>query len=60
MKTFTNIPKHIEDALDHERGTTSRRDLLKSAGMLVVSLGAARKSFVSNQRNTRPPRVGRL
>jgi CO/xanthine dehydrogenase Mo-binding subunit len=40
MKTFTNIPKHIEDALDHERGTTSRRDLLKSAGMLVVSLGA--------------------
>jgi len=39
MTTFTNIPKHVEELLDV---TTSRRDLLKSAGLLLVSFTAAR------------------
>ncbi|MGH9558135.1 MAG: hypothetical protein ACRD30_02780, partial [Bryobacteraceae bacterium] len=37
MTAFTRIPKQIETALD---GKTSRRDLLKSAGLLVVSFAA--------------------
>ncbi len=41
MKTFTNIPKQIEEVLEKGRVTTSRRDLLKSAGLLVVSFSAA-------------------
>src|SRR6202521_6449169 len=32
MTTFTNIPEHIEEVL-------SRRNFLRSAGLLVVSLG---------------------
>ena len=39
MSTFTRIPKHVEDVLQSV-GTTSRRSLLKSAGLLVVSLAA--------------------
>jgi len=39
MTTFTAIPKQIEDALDNR---ASRRDLLKRAGLLVVSLAAPR------------------
>ncbi|HEY1760289.1 MAG TPA: molybdopterin cofactor-binding domain-containing protein [Bryobacteraceae bacterium] len=39
MRTFTNVPKQVEEML--EAGTTSRRTLLKSAGMLVVSFSAA-------------------
>jgi CO/xanthine dehydrogenase Mo-binding subunit len=41
MKTFTSIPKQIEEALEKGNGTTSRRDLLKRAGLLVVSFSAA-------------------
>jgi nicotinate dehydrogenase subunit B len=41
MTTFTKVPKQVEEALDKWSGTTSRRGLLKSAGMLVVSFGAA-------------------
>jgi CO/xanthine dehydrogenase Mo-binding subunit len=37
MTPFTNIPKQVEDVLD-KLGTTSRRDFLKSSGLLVVSL----------------------
>jgi len=44
MKTFTNIPKQIEEILEKGNGTTSRRDLLKSAGLLVVSFSAAGSS----------------
>ena len=40
MKTFTNIPQQIEEVLEKGRVTTSRRDLLKSAGLLVVSFSA--------------------
>lgn len=44
MKAFTNIPQQIEDALKKDvlqKGTTSRRGLLKSAGLLAVSFSAA-------------------
>ena len=40
MTPFTNIPKQIEEVLESLGGTPSRRNLLKSAGMLVVSFGA--------------------
>jgi CO/xanthine dehydrogenase Mo-binding subunit len=35
------IPKQIENALENLGGTVSRRNFLKSSGMLVVSLSAA-------------------
>ncbi len=41
MTPFTKIPQHIEDLLDQRSGTASRRDFLKTSGMLVVSAGAA-------------------
>src|ERR1700681_4435149 len=41
MTTFTNIPKYIEDVLERQSGATSRRDFLKSSGLLIVSLGAS-------------------
>jgi CO/xanthine dehydrogenase Mo-binding subunit len=37
MTAFTNIPKQVEEELENRSGTTSRRNLLKTAGMLVVS-----------------------
>ena len=39
--TFTNLPKHPGDVLKSRSVTTSRRDLLKGAGMLVVGFSAA-------------------
>ena len=42
MTTFTNIPKYIEDVLEKQNGATSRRDFLKSSGLLIVSLGLVR------------------
>ena len=41
MTTFTTIPPHIEDLLEKQNGTASRRDFLKTSGMLVVSISAA-------------------
>jgi hypothetical protein len=41
MSTFTNIPKHIEDVLMQSAGKTSRRNFLKTSGLLVVSFSAA-------------------
>src|ERR1051326_7839843 len=35
------IPKHIEDALDNLNVSTSRRNVLKTSGVLVVSVSAA-------------------
>jgi nicotinate dehydrogenase subunit B len=40
MNAFTNIPKHVAEILENRSVTTSRRNLLKSAGMLVVSFSA--------------------
>src|ERR1700682_3230617 len=40
MTTFTNIPKCIEDVLEKQNGATSRRDFLKTSGLLIVSLSA--------------------
>jgi nicotinate dehydrogenase subunit B len=41
MTPSQGIPKQVEDALENLNVTTSRRNLLRSAGMLVVSLSAA-------------------
>jgi CO/xanthine dehydrogenase Mo-binding subunit len=40
MTSFTNIPKHIEEAMEKWNGTTSRRSFLKNTGLLVVSFSA--------------------
>jgi nicotinate dehydrogenase subunit B len=40
MTAFTPVPKHVEDVVDQWSGP-SRRDFLKTSGMLVVSLGVA-------------------
>ncbi len=41
MTTFTKIPKQVEDVLANVGGTISRRNLLKGAGLLVVSFGTS-------------------
>jgi nicotinate dehydrogenase subunit B len=41
MTTFTNIPKQVEEELEKWNVTPSRRNFLKSAGLLVVSFSAA-------------------
>ena len=40
MTTFTEIPKHIEDALQESSASLSRRTFLKTSGLFVVSIGA--------------------
>jgi len=37
MTAFTNIPKSIEDILERRIGSPSRRDFLRTSGLLVVS-----------------------
>lgn len=46
MTTFSNVPKQIEEALENENGTTSRRNFLRNAGMLVVGFQAAGTSLL--------------
>ena len=41
MKTFTSIPKQVQQVLENCGVTTSRRNFLKSGGLLVVSFSAA-------------------
>ena len=41
MTPFTNIPKHVEEALENWGGTTSRRSFLKRSGLFVVTVSAA-------------------
>src|ERR1700730_6784305 len=41
MTTFTNIPKYIEDVLERQSGASSRRDFLRTSGLLIVSLSAS-------------------
>ena len=41
MTTFTSIPKQIEEVLEKRSPTTSRRDFLKTSGLLVVSFSTA-------------------
>ena len=43
MTTFTDIPKQVEEVLEKNL-TTSRRNFLKGAGFLVVSLGTGTAS----------------
>jgi nicotinate dehydrogenase subunit B len=54
MRTFAKIPKHVEDVLQNMGGTT-RRDLLKSAGLLVVSFAAAGTSPITPPVNAQGP-----
>ena len=42
MTSDIGIPTSIERMLDEKSGTTSRRDFLKTSGMLVVSFSAAK------------------
>jgi CO/xanthine dehydrogenase Mo-binding subunit len=44
MTNFTNIPEHVEDILERWNARTSRRNFLKSAGLLVVSFGAGART----------------
>ena len=55
MTTFTKIPKQVEDVLENMSGTISRRDLLKSAGMLVVTFAAVGASPVTSPANAQAP-----
>jgi nicotinate dehydrogenase subunit B len=41
MTPFTSLPKQVQDALDNLNVTTSRRNLLRSAGLLAVSFSAS-------------------
>ncbi|HVH28424.1 MAG TPA: molybdopterin cofactor-binding domain-containing protein [Vicinamibacterales bacterium] len=41
MTPFTQIPRHIEEAVEKSSATTSRRDFLRTSGLLVVSFGVA-------------------
>src|SRR5437773_7867856 len=41
MTAFTNIPKQVEEVLEKWNITTSRRNCLRSSGLLVVSFTAA-------------------
>jgi CO/xanthine dehydrogenase Mo-binding subunit len=41
MTPFSRIPKHIEETVERSAAATSRRDFLKTSGMLVVGLGVA-------------------
>jgi CO/xanthine dehydrogenase Mo-binding subunit len=41
MTPFTRVPKAVEDVLERQNGTLSRRTFLKGSGMLVVSASAA-------------------
>src|SRR5580698_7494304 len=55
MTTLPGIPKHVEDVLESIAGNTSRRNLLKSAGMLVVSFAAAGASPFASPANAQTP-----
>jgi len=41
VRTFTNVPKQIEELLERWNGSLSRRTFLKGSGLLVVSAGVA-------------------
>jgi nicotinate dehydrogenase subunit B len=41
MRSFTNVPKQVEEVLDKWGGATSRRQFLKHSGLMVVSVSAA-------------------
>lgn len=42
MRSLTRVPRQVEEALEHQSGLTpSRRQFLKTSGLMVVSLGVA-------------------
>jgi CO/xanthine dehydrogenase Mo-binding subunit len=46
MTTFTTVPKQIEEVMEKWNAATPRRSFLKSAGLLVVSIGVARTGLL--------------
>jgi nicotinate dehydrogenase subunit B len=54
VTTFSEIPKHVEDVLESIAGT-SRRNLLKSAGLLVVSFAAVGTSPLTSPAKAQTP-----
>ncbi len=55
MSNFTNIPQHVEEVL--EKWNTPRRSFLKSAGLFVVSFGAAGTGPLIPAANAAAPRA---
>ena len=55
MTTFGEIPKQVEEVLESMGGTTSRRNLLKSAGMLVVGFTAVGTGPITPPANAQSP-----
>src|SRR5215831_12515261 len=45
MTAYTRVPKEIEEALEKWNAATPRRSFLKTAGLLVVSISAARTAL---------------
>src|SRR5262247_475560 len=58
MTAFTNIPKHIEDVLEKSNGRSSRRNFLKTSGLLVVSFSASPFITESNAQAPAPQAGG--
>lgn len=54
MTSFTNVPKRVEEELERSL-TPSRRNFLKSAGLLVVSFGAAGADGLVTSANAQNP-----
>ena len=54
MTTFTNIPKRVEEELE-KWSTPSRRNFLKSAGLLVVSFAASGTGPLATPANAQAP-----
>jgi CO/xanthine dehydrogenase Mo-binding subunit len=55
VSNFTNIPQHVEEVL--EKWNTPRRSFLKSAGLFVVSFGAAGTGPLIPAANAAAPRA---
>ena len=55
MTTFGEIPKSVEDVLEKIPGAMSRRNLLKSAGMLMVSVAGLGSSPITPRANAQGP-----
>ncbi len=55
MTTFTSVPRQVEEELEKHLVTPSRRDFLKSAGLLVVSFSAAGTGALVTQADAQTP-----
>jgi hypothetical protein len=55
VTTFSEIPKHVEEVLESIAAGTSRRNLLKSAGLLVVSFAGVGTSPLTSPAKAQTP-----